>query len=300
MPRKWDESRLQIIFAEDDIVFRELSKLFFVKEGDAEEENSLFFLVEHGKEAIEKLIELQDGDEEYPILMVLDKQMPTMGGEKCAETVKEMKAKRELRRVPFIVCCSAVYGKEVSVDLELVHQVFNITLPKPLDDTKVKMILNKCEEWWAPETDSSPEKDSAPSQQKVVPSNLEEFLRYGRVIACDREPTLAAAYACCMTTLGMDEESVHEVYESNEAVDVLISWKDEVPDRPLIVFVDSKWGDKVKELGGDYLKRWRPFFVNTTVNATEPGEGFDAFSKADVDSIRPALNKYKDLWISRR
>merc|ERR1719210_2882334 len=117
-----DPTNLDVIFAEDELVFREIAVPEIINAGISK---TSLHVAEDGFGAFELFEKLKDGAS-TPLLMILDVRMPGMDGKQCAQKVKERVAEKALAREPFMVCCSAEVRK---VSYEDKNGVFNIILP---------------------------------------------------------------------------------------------------------------------------------------------------------------------------
>merc|ERR1719464_492507 len=89
-------SNLAVIFAEDELVFREISVPEIINAGISK---ASLHVAEDGFGAFELFDKLKD-DASTPLLMILDVRMPGMDGKQCAQKVKELVAERPSRGSP--------------------------------------------------------------------------------------------------------------------------------------------------------------------------------------------------------
>mmetsp|Transcript_33196 Transcript_33196/g.72535 ORF Transcript_33196/g.72535 Transcript_33196/m.72535 type:complete len:145 (+) Transcript_33196:61-495(+) len=102
------------------------------------------FRVTCGEEALEKLDEVQDGDEDRPLVLVLDLNMPPkMGGAECAEKVRQKMD--SLTRKAMLVCCSA--GKVDDLKAQAWASNFDHFCSKPFTPQTAEDLADEIEKW---------------------------------------------------------------------------------------------------------------------------------------------------------
>merc|ERR1712127_701174 len=107
-------------------------------------------MAENGREALTILQELQgEGLCNDPIIMLLDMRMPNMDGQTCASHVRSLHREGKLRRVPYVVCCSAGVEQVSFGGADGGDFTFDLTMPKPFSNKQVGLVLQNAEKWWA-------------------------------------------------------------------------------------------------------------------------------------------------------
>lgn len=102
-----------------------------------------FAKVSCGEETIEKVKEMQAGDPDVPLVVLLDLNMPPkMGGAECAKILKSMDG---LDRPPMLVCCSA--GKVSDIKLQSYSTNFVHFITKPFSPSAAEDLLVEIEKW---------------------------------------------------------------------------------------------------------------------------------------------------------
>lgn len=282
MARKFDVSALTIVYAEDDLVFREIAVPAIIKVGVPEKH---ILVAEDGQGALDHLLPLQGGDVNSPILLILDVRMPGMDGNECAQKVKELNDAGKLRRMPFLVCCSAGVEQVSFGGKGEGSEIFQITMPKPFSDKEVKLVLEKAEEWWMSGSGSAPEADPA-------------WVRTLDIICGDQEPICRMALMTLLTTQGADAETVHECDDEDEVIDALTTAQGGDKNRPLVVFLsNTSWAGPVKKAATSRV----PFIISTSVDAERDADACNAAlprqcSQADLKLV---LDRCRAWWSKR-
>lgn len=275
-------SELHVIFAEDDLVFREISVPAIMKVGIPE---ARILQAEDGGDALQHLQSLQGGNPSEPIVMLLDVRMPGMDGIQCARKVKELKEQGKLKRLPFLVCCSAAV-EQVSFGGE---EGFHITMPKPFSDREVDLVIGKSQEWW--QSGGGMPSGGLPAKSDCVPFDVSKM----DMIVGDNEPICRMALITSLTLLGADEELIKEC-DTKEEVAMDLKEAQATPG-PLLVFLgNTGWVSAVSALGA--LRR-KPFVVSTSVD----GDRNEAFNvtlprQFNQDDLRKVLEQYKEEYSS--
>lgn len=291
MPRSpFETSRVHIIFAEDDLVFREIATPAILRVGIPEES---IHMAEDGLEALECLESLQSGDANDPIVMLLDMRMPTMDGQTCAVKVKELREAGKLKRKPYLVCCSAgveqvSFGGEDGAD-----SVFHLTMPKPFSNKEVALVLENAERWWA---DGATLCGETPVPVAGGGGSTTFNVNTLQVIVLDDEPICRMALTTALTFQGVDEDKVVECENVGEAVQALQQAQAN-PGAPLmLVLAQERWSEMIGDLGS--LSR-KPFLVSTSgVDLMPNSTRFDAvlpsgFHQADLKDL---MDKFQFWW----
>mmetsp|Transcript_45546 Transcript_45546/g.97670 ORF Transcript_45546/g.97670 Transcript_45546/m.97670 type:complete len:309 (-) Transcript_45546:213-1139(-) len=278
--------KAEIIFAEDDLVFREIASPALQRVGITDDR---IHMAENGVEALQELEALQPGAVEEPILMLLDMRMPLMDGQTCALQVRQMCEDGKLRRVPYLVCCSAgvnqvAYGGEDGADT-----TFHLTMPKPFSNKEVDLVLQNAEKWWlagasvcgAPAADM-PAAGASPSSPSGAPPASSgprgEFsVDQLELIVADSEPICRMALVTALTLLGVDEEKVVECDSEDEFVPALQAAQANRSDPLLVVLGNQQWLQQIKSCGP--LDR-KPFVGCMSL-------GGDSISDDGVDVVLP-------------
>jgi len=257
MSQAFDVSSLTIIYAEDEIVFREIAIPSLVKAGIVREN---ILLASDGHEALDHLKNVQDGPPQ-PLMMLLDICMPGMGGNECAEEVQRMVAQQALRREPYMVCCSAGV-KKVGIGDEA--GLFSLTVPKPFGKAELELCLKHLEERWKGGLCARGRASAPPVDLKAI-----------EVIVADDEPICRMAVVTNLGLVGADSGLVHEVEDDEEALETVTEVQNGDPSRPLVVLISNpSWLATMQK--ADLGKR-KPFFVCTSVDGCpKNGDGFQA------------------------
>jgi len=283
MPHRWETSRITIIFAEDDLVFREIAQSAITKAGIPD---GSIKMADDGQEALIELDALQGGDPDDPIVMLLDMRMPGMDGETCATKVKELKDQGKLKRAPYLVCCSAGVEQVSFADED--GGVFHITMPKPFSDKQVVFVMDEAKEWWMQSTGAS---GGAPGDFDF--SQL-------RIVIENQEPICRMALATALTTQGVNEDNVVECDDGDQLKEEVFKAQAEDTSLPLLVFLSSN--AIASSVRAEFAGSWRPFIVWYSVDAPEtPDRDFDFGLKHSClkESVKAVLDKCKAWWTSR-
>mmetsp|Transcript_107908 Transcript_107908/g.305214 ORF Transcript_107908/g.305214 Transcript_107908/m.305214 type:complete len:293 (-) Transcript_107908:147-1025(-) len=281
MSSQIDPTNLTIIYAEDELVFQEISLASIAKAGVAKEN---IYAAEDGSGALEHLKKVQD-DNSAPLLMLLDVRMPGMDGNQCARKVQELLAAGGLRREPFMVCCSAG-NREVSfTDPE---GLFHVVLPKPFGKKEVDLCIEHASIWWGTKTRAAgaavsgtpvASSDGPASRQASDPGQVD-------IIVADDEPVCRMAIEATLTLVGVDQAHVTEVEDDDEFREALDAAQAVDSPRPLLILLGSPgWISMVTER----QSKRKPFIVCTSAERAPDGL-FHAslplqFSQADFKDI---------------
>ena len=135
-----DISKIDIILADDEITNRVVAAMNLSLSGFQEER---IHECEDGEEAITKLTELQESDDDAPVIVLLDLHMPGgLDGNIAAQRIRRDLGKYTKRK-PFLVCCSA----------EVVEQLkerpwapaMHSFAAKPLLESVIQGMIDECE-----------------------------------------------------------------------------------------------------------------------------------------------------------
>jgi len=298
MPRTFDPSTLTVVYAEDDMVFREIALPAITKVG-IKEDNIL--TAEHGLEALDYLNDLQDGNPGDAIVMLLDVNMPVMDGNTCAKKVRALEAEGKLRRLPFLVCCSS--GVE-QVTFGGGGDIYHITMPKPFSDKEVDLVLTKAKEWWQDEVSGAGAGGAAPAAPAAPAAAAPAAAAGGSaragggggsfdiaeidIIVGDPEPICRMALTTALTLVGCNEDLMVECDTPEEVVDALRDAQGK-PEQPVMIFLsNTSWADSVTDECASLTRK--PFVVCTSVDGDQGVAGFNAclpkqFQQVDLQKI---------------
>jgi len=96
-----------------------------------------------GDDAIEKVKELQSGDPDMPLVVLLDLNMPPgKSGSECAIILDGLEG---LERPPMLVCCSA--GKVSDIKAQSYAKHFAYFISKPFTPALGEQLMTAIEEW---------------------------------------------------------------------------------------------------------------------------------------------------------
>jgi len=285
---------LDIIFAEDELVFREISIPSLLKSGVAEDK---LHVAEDGAQALEHLNRLQSLDASDPVLMLLDVRMPVMDGKQCATKVKDMIASKSLQRVPVLACCSAG-NRGISFDDP--EGLFQIILPKPFGKKELQICLEKVQEFSGGATGTPAARVSSGSGGGSGGfADAASFLEKLRVIIADDEPICRMAYQASLTAIGAKDSQIMEAEELDETQDTIRDALKEDVKSPLIIMVgNTTW---IPELKSTDTKN-APFIVCTSVDVDVlPSGAADAslqrqFQTADLKKVLEECR----AWFNKR
>jgi CheY-like chemotaxis protein len=131
---------VEFIIADDDEDHLDVAELSLTIAGYDE---SKFNKVNCGEDAIEKVKELQSGDPDVPLVVLLDFNMPSkMSGAECATILDTMEG---LERPPMLVCCSA--GKVADIKAKSYSDHFAYFITKPLTPGSAEELLPEIGKW---------------------------------------------------------------------------------------------------------------------------------------------------------
>ena len=106
-------------------------------------DDSKFTKVNCGEDTIEKVKEMQSGDPDVPLVVLLDLNMPPkMGGAECATILDTTTG---FERPPMLVCCSAGKVADIKAQSYAKHCAYFIT--KPFTPASAEELKGAIEAW---------------------------------------------------------------------------------------------------------------------------------------------------------
>lgn len=251
---------IDVIYAEDEEVFRETAILELLKVGFT---RANIHEADNGVGALEHLARLQvEGHVTMPLLVLLDVRMPGMDGRECALQIQELVKRRALRREPFVVCISSIH-KQVTVDEGKGN--FQVVLSKPINKAFLDEVLALLRRWWA-----LGHGRQLSAWKKFDPSLVD-------IIAADAEPVCRLASTEAFTRSGVSLAAITEADDEDELLNALVSAQDGDPQRPLIMLLGTvAWTERVRQFvdelkAGGYRRRREPFVVCTSIGCERAG-----------------------------
>ena len=131
---------VELIIADDEEDNLDVAEMSLTLAGYDE---SKFNKVNCGEDTIEKVKELQSGDPDVPLVVLLDLNMPpNMGGAECATILDTMEG---LERPPMLVCCSA--GKVADIKAQSYSKHFAYFITKPFTPGSAEELLREIQKW---------------------------------------------------------------------------------------------------------------------------------------------------------
>eukprot|EP00747_Dinoflagellata_sp_TGD_P169812 gnl/TRDRNA2_/TRDRNA2_199774_c0_seq1.p1 gnl/TRDRNA2_/TRDRNA2_199774_c0~~gnl/TRDRNA2_/TRDRNA2_199774_c0_seq1.p1 ORF type:complete len:366 (+),score=56.72 gnl/TRDRNA2_/TRDRNA2_199774_c0_seq1:91-1188(+) len=233
-----DFSKVDVIYAEDEEVFREtairvLLKTAVIRDNIYESEN--------GIGALEHLARLQsEGHQTMPLVVLLDVRMPGMDGRECAFQIQELVKKRVLRREPFVICISSLH-RQVIVDEGKGN--FQVVLPKPftLEDLNESFALVR--KWWC-----------MGSGRKLAAWKPFDHSMLDLIVAAD-EPVCRMSALMAFTSAGIQQEYVTEVEDEESICEALREAQQGDRKRPLLLVIGHiPWAPGIRNFV-DTMKR---------------------------------------------
>mmetsp|Transcript_8857 Transcript_8857/g.24819 ORF Transcript_8857/g.24819 Transcript_8857/m.24819 type:complete len:289 (+) Transcript_8857:65-931(+) len=277
MKGEFEPSQLTIIYAEDEFVFREITVPAIIKAGITRDN---LHIAEDGLAALEHLERLQT-EPAAPLVMLLDVRMPSMDGIQCAKKVQELVQANSLRRIPFLVCCSAAI-RQVSFEDEL--GIFQITLPKPFGSKEVDMCIGKVREWWAKASQSS--SAGAAGGDSVGRRESAVEIKCLDLMIADDEPICRMAVTASLQQAGAGADAIREVEDDEELVEAIDASK---ADAPVVIFLGNPhWMATLSEKLESVKNK--PFVICTSVDSDRVQGQYNAhlpqqFTQADVKAV---------------
>lgn len=293
MPNGFDSARLDVVYAEDEVVFQEIAIPAFSKAGISRER---IHMSEDGRGALDDIHSLQAGDTSLPIVVLLDLRMPGMDGTQCARKIQQLTQDGALLREPFVVCCSAGI-RDAEVDDKA--GLFQLRIPKPLGPREVVQVLDLVEKWWSsrspqPRATLPPEPDPVPPPAVEAAAAGEALhsappVDLGFVLLADSEPICRMSVLRALGPLGIKDDAVSEADDVDEAVETLQEKDKSSGLAPLVLLGNPEWAGAIRAActGGPL-----PYMVCTSMMSTSetPPAGFDAvllrqFKRPDLEAL---------------
>jgi len=246
-------STVEVIYAEDEEVFRETAILELLKAGFV---RSNIHEADNGLGALEHLARLQfEGNAARPLLVLLDVRMPGMDGRECAFQIQELIKKQALRREPFVVCISSIH-RQVIVDEGKGN--FQVVLPKPINKAFVDEVVNLLSQWW---TLGLGRQLSA--WKTFDPGQID-------IICADCEPVCRLAASTAFIQAGVSAAAVEEADDEEDLMEALQTAQDGDATRPFIVLLGTlAWATLIRDFFSKQESRGQrqPFVVCTSVDS---------------------------------
>jgi len=131
---------IEVIVADDEEDNLDVAQMGLALAGF--DENKLI-RVTSGDDAIEKVKELQSGDPDIPLVVLLDLNMPPgKSGSECAIIIDSTEG---FDRPPMLVCCSA--GKVSDIKAQSYAKHFSYFISKPFTPALAEQLVPAIEEW---------------------------------------------------------------------------------------------------------------------------------------------------------
>jgi two-component system response regulator len=97
---------------------------------------------EDGEDATEYISKLSDKSVQHPLLIILDLNLPGIGG---LDLLEELKSKEDLKRIPVVVFSCSDYVSDVNESYELGA---NSYIKKPLDSDSFDNLVRLLKAYW--------------------------------------------------------------------------------------------------------------------------------------------------------
>merc|ERR1712232_246017 len=286
-----DVSHVDVVYAEDEEVFRETAIRQLEKAGFARQH---IYESENGLGALENLAKLQnEGNILQPLVVLLDIRMPGMDGKECALQIQEIVKANLLLRQPFVVCISSIHRQ---IQVEEGGGNFQIVLPKPFSTEMVEQTIDFMNKWW-----NLGVSRKMPAWKVFSPDSID-------VIVADEEPCCQMASGTAFQHAGIKESAITEVDSQQQLLQTL--QEDEgSSDRPLVLLLGTAiWAEPVKNISEDRreAKKREPFVVCTSVDSDRIGmssavKHFHAFLPRSFsqDDVKWCLELCRMWWLSK-
>jgi len=289
-PREFeiDVSAVDVIYAEDEEIFREMAIRELCKTGFSREN---IHVSENGLGALEDLARLQvEGNHTMPLIVLLDIQMPGMDGRECALQI-QMLVKKHLRREPFMICLSC-FHRQITYDEGKGN--FQVTLPKPVTTAHFKESIELMRTWWTTGFGRQ-----LAAWKSFDPSQLD-------IIAADEDETNRSHAISIFTQAGVLETHCQHASTEEELMAMLETAKDGDHQRPLIILLGKdQWAPGIRAERHDDTKR-DPFVVCTSAESHAVGNSgaaqlFHAFLPQSFTeaNVQWCLELCRLWWLSR-
>lgn len=287
-----DLARVDIVYAEDEEMFREtavreLVQAGFVRKNIHEADNGLI--------ALEHLARLQmSGNITAPLLVILDVRMPGMDGRECALQIQELIKKRVLRREPFVMSISSIH-RQVVYDEGKGN--FQIVLPKPFNHSVVTEVIGLLKEWWTM------------GYGRQLPAWKSFDVTTVDLIAADEADVCRMAATIAFQRAGALPENIVEVEDKEELMTQINECQANDKTRPLVVLLGQPlWAADLKALSesmkGTVFRE--PFVVCVSVDSDRIGQtqaiqNFHAFMPPGFkpEDVSWCLELCRLWWLTR-
>lgn len=268
---------VDVIFAEDDVVFQTITLPLFGKAGLKE---GKVFAARDGSEALERFDRLQNENVSCPILVILDMVMPNMSGLECAEALQERRLNGKAVRTTYIACCAAgLTSTTIHAEGE---SVFNLSMSKPFGKKELEFCIEKMQRWLARHRDGAPD---APD-----PNSIE-------VIIADDEPLCRRSLMTRFGKMGMDEASMKEADTLEGMMELVEQAQEGDLSRPLMLLVgDVSWLQECTSFSCECTLR-TPYIVCTRdCNGATPEANATLPQPATKRQISEVLRRCSEWW----
>eukprot|EP00929_Paragymnodinium_shiwhaense_P110106 TRINITY_DN76811_c0_g1_i1.p1 TRINITY_DN76811_c0_g1~~TRINITY_DN76811_c0_g1_i1.p1 ORF type:complete len:384 (+),score=104.46 TRINITY_DN76811_c0_g1_i1:85-1236(+) len=262
-----DFSQVDIVYAEDEEVFRETAVREFLKVGF---QRPNIHEAENGLGALDHIARLQNcGNVTMPLFVLLDIRMPDMDGKECALRIQELVMKQALQRQPFVVCISSIHRQVI---VEEGKGNFQVVLPKPFTQEMLSQTLDLMRKWWTM------------GVSRKMPAWKTFSAELIDLIVADEEPVCQLHCITAFQQGGVLSQSITEVDSQEELVEALEADTGGM-DRPLILLLgNAHWAEGLRGFAEDARAQGKrePFVVCTSVDSerisnTPSGKNFHAF-----------------------
>jgi len=286
-------SRVDVVYAEDEPLFRETAVRQLVEAGFKKEN---IYQSENGLGALEDLLKLQfQGNMTMPLVVLLDIMMPGMDGRECALQIQELVKKHHLLREPFVICCSSSHQRVI---VQEGKGNFQVVLPKPFTQEHTTVIADLITRWW-----TTGQCRSLPAWKTFSREDID-------VIVADDEPVSSMHAVVAFQQAGVPAEHISEVEDAAKLRDMLAKMQEKASQSPVVLVMRQQWTENTKRVLDESLegKKDQPFliccsesedFENTKVS--EAVLYFDAFLpfKFGKREVEWCLELLRLWWLTR-